>query len=230
LGLFTRLREKSAVGTLVWQQAGICQAELLIQCKGYAKEALGVLNQLEEEKNLDKEVAYRLGTAKAEALIALGEVEQAREILSMLRDSFKEHHGADQEIKDVGLLRHARLLAEHSDDPVQLDYAMEKIEAVLANDPLKMLMPNLNLVRLDIHLARKEHQIAFHLAERVNQLDLNNYYRLEVFVRQVKALCGIKAMERAKAIYEAVAKDYPYSPAVAEAKKAIVEAVMAGQK
>jgi hypothetical protein len=52
---------------------------------------------------------------------------------------------------------------------------------------------------------------------------------LEVLVRQVRALCGIKAVEQAKVIYEAIAKDYPYSPVVAEAKKAIVEVVMAGQ-
>ena len=32
----------------------------------------------------------------------------------------------------------------------QLDYAMEKIETILAEDPVKVLMPSLNLVRLDI--------------------------------------------------------------------------------
>jgi hypothetical protein len=229
LELFARLREKS-IETSVCQQAGICQAELLIQCKGYAKEALGVLNQLEEEKNLDKKTAYRHGRAKAEALIALGEVEQTREVLSMLRDSYKGHQVTGQELKDAGMLRHARLLAENSDEPVQLDYAMEKIETVIENDPLKMLMPNLNLIRLDIHLARKEYQIAFHLAERLNKLELNNYYRLEVFSRQIKALCSAKAVEQARVIYESMAKEYPYSSMVAEAKKVIVQTVMAAQK
>jgi len=79
-------------------------------------------------------------------------------------------------------------------------------------------------------LARREYLIAFHLAERLNKLELSNYDRLEVLVRQVKALCGIKAVEQAKVIYETVTQDYPYSPAVVEAKKAIVEAVVAGQK
>jgi len=226
LRLFTRLREKSTAGTLVRQLAIACEAELLIQNEGYAKEALEILNQLEQEKNLGKELTYRLGRAKAEALVALGEAERAREILQNLQNSYSN----EQKIKHVGMLRHARLLAEHSDDPVQLDYAMEKIEAILVNDPVKLLTPSLNLIRLDIHLARKEYKIAFHLAERLNKLGLSNYYRLEVLARQVKALCGIKAVEQAKAIYEAVAKDYPHSPAVAEARKAIVEAVTADQK
>ncbi|MFB0524039.1 MAG: tetratricopeptide repeat protein, partial [Phycisphaerae bacterium] len=240
LGLFTRLREKSTIhrGGLVRQLATACEAELLIQNFGKAKEALEILNQLEQEKNLNQQVAYRLGRAKAEALVALGEAERAREILQRipasrgpnLRDSSKEHHGTDQGIKDMGMLRHARLLAEYSDDPVQLDYAMEKIEAILANDPVKLLTPSLNLIRLDIHLARQEYKIAFHLAERAGKLGLSNYYRLEVLARQVKALCGIKAVEQAKEIYESMAKDYSHSPAVAEAKRAIVEAVMANQK
>ncbi len=72
--------------------------------------------------------------------------------------------------------------------------------------------------------------IAFYLAERLNKLELSNYYRSQILVRQVKALCGIKDVERAKVIYEAIATNYPSSPAVAEAKKAIVETVVAGQK
>ncbi|MFQ6034225.1 MAG: NPCBM/NEW2 domain-containing protein [Sedimentisphaerales bacterium] len=230
LELFTRLREKSTTKAPVRQLAVACEAKILTQCFGKAKEALEILNQIEQEKNLGKEVAYRLGMAKAEALVALGEAERAREILQNLRDSSKDQLRTGQELKDMGMLRHARLLAEHSDDPVQLDYAMEKIEAILANDPVKLLTPSLNLIRLDIHLARKEYKIAFYLAERAGKLGLSNYYRLEVLARQVKALCGIKAVEQAKAIYEAVAKDYPHSPAVAEAKKIIVEAVMANQK
>ena len=142
----------------------------------------------------------------------------------------KQPNKTSQDVKYVGLLRHARLLAENTDDPVQLDYATEKIEAIIANDPVKLLMPNLNLIKLNVHLARKEYLVAFYLAERLNKLELSNYYRSEVLVRQIKALCGIKAVEQAKVIYDGLETDYPYSPAVAEAKKAIVETVIAGQK
>jgi len=107
---------------------------------------------------------------------------------------------------------------------------MEKIEAIIADDPVKLLMPNLNLIKLDVHLARKEYLIAFYLAERLNKLELSNYHRSQILVRQIKALCGIRAVEQAKVIYETIATDYPYSPAVAEARKVIIETVVAGQK
>ena len=229
LRLFTSLREKSTEDKRIQQQAMVAQAELLLQCFGEVQEATQILSQLENERNLDKEVAHRFGAVWAETLIAVGEVQRAREMLGNLVESSKQHNKTNEKVKHMGMLRHARLLAEAKDDPVQLDYAMEKIETILAEDPVKVLMPSLNLVRLDVHLARQEYLMAFYLAQRLNKLELSNYYQLEVLGRQVRALCGIKAVEQAKVIYEAIAKDYPYSPVVAEAKKAIVEVVMAGQ-
>ena len=229
LRLLASLREKSTEDRWVQQQAMVCQAELLVQCFGKVQEAIEILNQLDKKRDLDREVAHRFGIIRAETLIAVGEANRAREVLVSLVESSKQRSKTSEKVKHMGMLRHARLLAEARDDPVQLDYAMEKIETILAEDPVKMLMPSLNLVRLDIHLARGEHLMAFHLAQRLSKLELSNYYKLEVLVRQVRALCGIKAVEQAKVIYEAIAKDYPYSPVVAEAKKAIVEVVMAGQ-
>ncbi len=242
LKLFTRVyQEKSAPSPAVRRHAMVSQAELLVQCFGKAQEALKILNQVEKGKKLDNQIPSSAGfeqtrrwrarfrMAQAEVLVALDHLEKAREILQNLRAGSKQSNKTSQDVKYVGLLRHARLLAENTDDPVQLDYAMEKIEAIIANDPVKLLMPNLNLIKLDVHLARKEYLVAFYLAERLNKLELSNYYRSEVLVRQIKALCGIKAVEQAKVIYETMTTDYPYSPAVAEAKKAIVETVVAGQ-
>jgi len=229
LTLLASLREKSTEDRQVQQQAMVAQAGLLLQCFGKVKEAIEILSQLDKRRDFDRETTHRFGIIRAETLIAVGEVQRAREMLENLLESSKQGSKTSEKVKHMGMLRHARLLAEVRDDPVQLDYAMEKIETILAEDPVKVLMPNLNLVRLDIHLARQEHLIAFHLAQRLNKLELSNYYKLEVLVRQVRALCGIKAVEQAKVIYEAIAKDYPYSPVVAEAKKAIVEVVMAGQ-
>jgi len=241
LKLFARLHEKSAPNPVVRQNAMVSQAELLVQCFGKAQEALKILNLLEERK-LDKKIVTRFRMAKAEALIALEQVEEAREILQSGNSAGRtgseqpppETSGGKpdsikQDVKDVGLLRHARQLVNSTDDPEQLDYAMEKIEVIIADDPVKLLMPNLNLIKLDVHLARKEYLIAFYLAERLNKLELSNYHRSQILVRQIKALCGIKAVEQAKVIYETMTTKYPYSPAVAEAKKAIVETVMAGQ-
>ena len=226
LTLFEHLSEKSAGNASVYQSAVVSQAELLIQCFGKAREALNILNQLEKRKKLDNKIVTRFRMTKAEVLIALEQVEQARNILQNLQaaDSNK------QQVKDVGLLRHARQLADNTDDPEQLDYAMENIDKIAADDPVQLLAPNLNLIKLDVHLARKEYLIAFYLAERLKKLELSNYYRSQMLVRQVRALCGIKAIEQAKVIYETMTTNYPYSPAVAEARKAIVETVIAGQK
>jgi len=228
LTLFTRLREESAEDRPVRQQAMVSQAELLVRCFGKIQETIEILNQLEKQGDLDKQLAHRFVLIRAETLIAVGEANRAREMLES--QGSEQRNKTGEEVKLVGMMRHARLLAEAKDDPIQLDYAMEEIENILAEDPVKMLMPSLNLVKLDVHLARGEHLIAFHLAQRLSKLELSNYYQLEVLVRQVRALCGIKAVEQAKVIYETMAEKYPYSPAVAEAKKAIVEVVMAGQE
>ncbi|MDT8302104.1 MAG: NPCBM/NEW2 domain-containing protein [Sedimentisphaerales bacterium] len=226
LTLFSRLSEQSIGNTSVYQSVGVSQAELLVQCFGKAKEALKFLNQLEKRKKLDKKIMTRFRIAQAEALIALEQIEEAREILQNLQAA----NSNKEQVKDVGMLRHARQLADNTDDPEQLDYAMENIEKIIADDPVKLVMPNLNLIRLDIHLARKEYLIAFYLAERLNKLELSNYYRSQILVRQIKALCGTEDVEQAKVIYETMMSHYPYSPAVAEAKKAIVETVVEGQK
>jgi tetratricopeptide (TPR) repeat protein len=239
LKLFSRLQENSAPNPVVRQDAMVSQAELLVQCFGKVQEALKILNQLEKEKKLDNKIPSSAGfeqtrrwrarfrVTQAEALIALDQVEKAREILQNLQTN---SNSTKQDVKYVGLLRHARLLAENTDDPEQLDYAMEKIEEIIANDPVKLLMPNLNLIKMEVHLARREYLVAFYLAERLNKLELSNYYRSQILVRQIKALCAIKAVDQAKVIYETMMTNYPYSPAVAEAKKVIIETVVAGQK
>jgi tetratricopeptide (TPR) repeat protein len=224
--LFENISQKSAGNTLVYQDAIVSKAELLVQCFGKYKEALVILENLEKRKKLDNKIITRFRISQAEALIALGQVEQARDILQNLH-GYKSNK---QEVKNIGLLRHARQLAENTDEAEQLDYAMENIEKVIADDPIKLLASNLNLIKLDVHLARKEYLIAFYLAERLNKLELSNYYRSQVLVRQIKALCGFEDVEQAKVIYETMMSNYPYSPAVAEAKKVIVETVIAGQK
>lgn len=226
IALFESLSKQSAGNTLVYQDSVVSQAELLVQCFGKTQEALDILDNLERKKKLDNKIVTRFRTTQAEAMIALEEVEQARNVLEEL----KRATGNKEQIRNIGLLRHARQLADNTDDPNQLDYAMENIEKIISDDPLDLLKPNLNLIRLDVHLARKEYHVAFYLAERLNKVEFSNYYRSQLLVRQVKALCGIKAVEQAKVIYETMTSNYPYSPAVAEARKVIVETVVTGQK
>ena len=80
-----------------------------------------------------------------------------------------------------------------------------------------------NLVALDIHLARKEFEPALYLAERLQHLQLNDYDRAEILTRHVVASCGLKDLDRARSGYAKLSRDYPYSPALSEAKKAIMQ-------
>jgi hypothetical protein len=52
---------------------------------------------------------------------------------------------------------------------------------------------------------------------------LNDYDRAEVLTRQVVASCGLKDVEKARSVYAQLSRDYPYSPAIADAKNAIMQ-------
>jgi hypothetical protein len=82
-----------------------------------------------------------------------------------------------------------------------------------------------NLVKLDVHLVRGEFQAAFHLTERLKNLQLSDYDIAEVLARQVIASCGLKDVQKAKSVYAQLSKDYPSSPATDQAKKAIIQAL-----
>ena len=56
-------------------------------------------------------------------------------------------------------------------------------------------------------------------------LQLSDYDIAEVLARQVIALCGLKDLERAKAVYAQLSSDYRYSPATEKAKEAIIQAI-----
>ena len=47
----------------------------------------------------------------------------------------------------------------------------------------------------------------------------------EVLARQVVASCGVKDIEKAKSVYAQLSRDYPYSPALAQAKQALLQAL-----
>jgi len=223
LELFGLIQKKSSFAKSVHQKAMIYQAEVLTKYFGKNQETLKILNQLQIQKLTNNDLIRRATTTKALAMLALGQTEAAIELIQQLNASSQSANKVNQEIKHSGLMRHARLLAENQDDPNQLDYAMANIETIITEDPLKVISPTINLIKLDIYLARKEFQVAFYLTERLEELQLNGYDRAQILSHQVMATCGMKDMEKAKSIYAQLSNDYPYSPAVAEAKKAIIQ-------
>ena len=225
LELFNRLRQKSNAKTFVRQQAGICEAEILTAYFGKNDQALAVLKQLPAANSMRDELARRSAMAKAQAMLGLGRMMEAVELVEQLSASSNSAGKTKLKVKHAGLIRHARILTENQTDPNQLDYAMANIETVVAEDPAKIFSPGVNLVKLDIHLARAEFQAAFHLTERLKNLQLSDYDIAEVLARQVIASCGLKDLQKAKAVYAQLSKDYPYNPATEKAKQAIIKAI-----
>ena len=225
LELFNLLRQKSNAKTSVRQQAGTCEAEILIAYFGKNDQSLAALKQLPATNSIRDDLARRLTMAKAQAMLGLGRTTEAVELVEQLSASSSSAGKANLKVKHTGLIRHARVLAENQNDPNQLDYAMANIETVVAEDPAKIFSPGLNLVKLDIHLARVEFQAAFHLTERLKNLQLSDYDIAEILARQVIASCGLKDLENAKTVYAQLSNDYPYSPATEKAKEAIIQAI-----
>ncbi len=224
LRLFTQLLGKPGADQRTTRQSAICLAEVLITYFGRNDEALKVLSQLRMQ-NASSEWKRRGIVAQAQAMLALGQRMEAIDRVQSLGGSSNPADAAKQTIKHAGLMRHARFLIGIKDDPNQLDHAMANLETVVAEDPMKVFSPVMNLINLDVHLARDEFRAAYHLTERLRQLQLNDYDIAQVLARQVIALCGMKDVNKAKTTYAQLNRDYPYSPAVAQARQAIIQAV-----
>ncbi|MHC4511966.1 MAG: hypothetical protein ACYTAO_23980 [Planctomycetota bacterium] len=54
---------------------------------------------------------------------------------------------------------------------------------------------------------------------------MNDYDIAEVLARQVVASCGMKDIEKARSVYAQLNRDYPHSPALAQAKQAMLQAL-----
>jgi hypothetical protein len=225
LELFDRLRQKSNTNTTARQKACICEAEILTTYFGKNDQALIVLNQLPAANSIRGDLARRLSVTKAQAMLGLGRTIKAIELIEQLISSSDSAGKAKLKVQHAGLIRHARVLADNRNDPNQLDFAMTNIEKVVAEDPAKIFSPGMNIVKLDIHLARAEFQAAFYLTERLKNLQLSDYDIAEILTRQVIASCGLKNLQKAKAVYAQLSNDYPYNPATEKAKQAIIQAL-----
>ena len=223
LEVFTRLAAKSSLDKSVTATATVRQAEVLVNYFGRYQDALKALGKQGAGGSSGNDTDRRAVLTRAQAMLGLGQTNEAAELIQKLSASPAASGKVKQEIKHSGLLRHARLLAETQNDPNQWDHAVTMIETIVAEAPAKIFAPNVNLVKLDIYLATKEFRAATHLAERLRHLQLNDYDRAEVLTRQVIASCGLKDMDKARSVYAQLSKDYPYSPAIAEAKKAIMQ-------
>jgi hypothetical protein len=225
LELFNRLRQKSGAKASIRQQACICEAEILTTYYGKNDQTLSVLEQLPAANSIRGDLARRLAMAKARAMLGLGRTNEAVDLIEQLGASLSSSDKVKLKVKHAGLIRHARVLIDNQTDPNQLDFAMSNIETVMVEDPANIFSPGVNLVKLDVHLARGEFHAAFHLTERLKNLQLSDYDIAEILARQVIASCGLRDLQQAKAVYAQLSNDYPYNPATEKAKQAIIQAI-----
>ena len=223
LELFSRLAAKTSLGKSVTDRAKVHQAETLVKYFGKYDEALKTLGRQGAAGSSGSELERRAALARAQAMLGLARPTEAAELIDKLGGTSDPSGRVKQAIKHSGLIRHARLLAEIEDDPNQLDHASAMIETMITEDAEKVFAPNVNLVVIDIHLARDEFEPALYLAERLQHLQLNDYDRAEILTRHVVASCGLRDLERARSTYAKLSKDYPHSPALSDAKKAIMQ-------
>jgi hypothetical protein len=125
LELFAWLAAKPGVEESVRQRAAISRAHVLVKHFGRNEEALKILDGLP----MDSAQAIM---AKAEALAGLGRARQAIDLVRPLGEAANPSERAKQKIKHAGLIRHARLLAHSTSDPIQLAHAMANLETVIA--------------------------------------------------------------------------------------------------
>ncbi len=228
--LCTRLQERTHADSPIRQHTMVLAGELLLRCLGRPDAALRTLNQARWEKTKDKTWTIRLGLARAEALLAVGQMDELDEQMRQLCADRSPQDLRRQELRHAGLLHQAEGLArdtkngETNDDLTSLNLAMDNLEIILYEDPAQLLSPNLNLIRLDVLLARREYGIAHHLAERLLKLDLSPYDRAQVLLRHVNALCGMGNLDRARGVLQELTQAYPGSEEVSRAKATLIEA------
>jgi hypothetical protein len=257
LSICTRLQDKTPQGAPIRQQTMVLAGELSLRCLGRPDAALRLLNQARWEKAQDRTWMIRHGLARAEALLALGDMKELALQVRQLQELRGRPDARRQGIRHAGLLHRAQAIVDssrsanpksailsppaptrgrnvvnpgsdrgpQSDDPSPLDTAMDDLQTILYEDPPQVLSPDLNLIRLDVHLARGEYRIARHLAERLANLDMASYDRAQVLVRHVKALCSMGDPDSAKKVLEELTRTYPNSEQASQAKALVVEAV-----
>jgi hypothetical protein len=170
-----------------------------------------------------EELTPRLRQARADALIHLGKLDEARKILQSLPGKTGPLEEADclQVAGQVRIIR--RLAAGPPDDP---DNALDQLSTLLAAYPLLRLDPEVMEARALAHLGRKEDRRAFVLAGQMLGLEnLPELTRRQFLLTQVQATAGLGQLDQARMIYKRLAELSPYSPETVRAREAILRAV-----
>ena len=194
-------------------------AEILINCYGQDEAGLALLDQLSNAP-LNRDQTVRAGLLRAAAMMPQ---QPAAKILELIRTITPRPDARNElltGINSLGNIRHARMLVtEYPADSVQLTFAMEKLDQLIIQNPDYYILPELNLIKLDIYLNRMEYERADQLSRRLLHLELSESVRPEIIARQIWALYGLNRKDQAQELVKTLTEQYPYSPAAAAVKK-----------
>ncbi|MBN1846146.1 MAG: NPCBM/NEW2 domain-containing protein [Sedimentisphaerales bacterium] len=214
LELNTALQHNEQLSRTDRLRAGLDRAELLLYAQGKPEDALAVLQPLGRESIPEADLSSRRICLHAESLIALGQLDAARQFLDRHCPNPAAKTGEADTIRRLAALRRARSLAEATDDPDQWHQARAQIDSILREDPRSLFWVPLHLVRLRLHLTCREYRLALHQAERLLQLEPAESSLPEILAGRIEAWIGLNQPDKARAALATLRERFPYDPAV----------------
>ncbi|MFT5129117.1 MAG: PKD repeat protein, partial [Rhodothermales bacterium] len=191
--------------------ASLQLASLMLNVDGDPEAAMALLPQ-RRQKRKNTAAIGPVGILRAECLLALDRFDEAAALVPL-----PAVQGHLEGIRRRASLRHLRTLIRQ---PEHLGIARSELRKLLEASPWLVLDPTVNLVRIDLRLARGELKQAFHLGNRIQHLQLNEVDKPKVMGKQVEALAAVGLLSEAKGVLDRLHKAYPYSTALAIARAA----------
>ncbi len=160
---------------------------------------------------------------EADALLVMGEEAKAKEILlNLTPDAWPLAEQKEWQL--AGDLRRIRRWAKAS--PVDLDYALDRLDQWLRDYPMLRTVPAFMIARIEALAEAGDYDRAFTLAKQMRGMDMNQSQREELMLVQVEAMVKAGEMDAAGEVYEQLKEIAPYSTATVGAREAIKEAVL----
>ena len=197
------------------------KAAILVRCLGQPKVGSDTLDNAHNAGPTDP-LRRPAQLLRAEAM--LGQGTDPTKVIEFLRKITPQRPLTKQTRADLklrGVLRHARSLADEQDDPVQLQHAMDKLHWITHESPLQAISPELNQVKMEIQLARQEYARVWVRSGYLLKLNLSELVRPKILALRVRALAGMGSRDEALKAFAQLAAQYPYSPAVTDAKRSL---------
>jgi len=226
--------DKAPSGSAIRSEAALALADLLTGSLAKPADALALLDGIQgavsqpppSGPQVPDQGAYlsrQTRRVRAEAMLYLGQIDQARQILVQLAGKTAELSEAER-IQTEAALRSVRRWTEEPVGSDDADNAMAAIGGLLEKHPLLRLDQAVLEAGVLARLARKEYTRAFLLASQAMMMQPDDLSRRRLLLGQVRAMAGLGQLDEARKIYKALNEQFPYSEETVRARQAIVDA------